>query len=714
MNQINISYNLNSDEVIRQVEDMSKRMTDITRMSNQEQIKLMTDVYAQMTSVLDAYMDRVKLQFSSYIDIAKNAWSLASSDSKEYFDSVMKNIDDMVQKNKESADTTVSINKDAIQKKMRDSKEEFEEEIKQVDRRIEKEKQLFNERSIMKGTNAVTSTISEAGGLGGSMTGSLLNMGGNLVGGGLNILTGLNAGQGVKDITSVLIEGLGMLIKSTKDVDEVKRQVISSFGSRGEDMTSIYGGNLTMDNSNSLLKRLYNTQAKFKDTPEFSTSSQMQLNQQYQGSRQFGDIDYHDLGVETTMIGKSRNMGGSEVAQLFIELKQKLNEPIDNLTGRFFQLDNISKDLGINLRDVIRDYQQLIRDNQKYGYSQEQVMGIYSSFGEEIKKGTVSVSQLSEFMKGISGMGTDKSVGLAQLLTQNPEGMLANFKGDKENANKILSVLNQAMSGGDELGAGQILRMINNPNADYSQDKNLSGILNQYGLTGGDLKKLNPDMEKMIMAQSQSFGAESGSFGSSRLIYEKMMGMMGMNLSDNLTDSMYQQKGYDSVGTTSGVMSLNNATRQGQNVVNNQSQILQDIKPWISEMNETIESAFRTISANVEEDYKKNKNLGDAIIKGLATASNEANKIASMFDPERKWTNKLDMSGSKFDGAVDKFSSTVDKIMSINDWIDNIGFMKGKGGFDENEPGVNNWSEVSGSLKDSSVIEKLTKATMNR
>ena len=440
MNTINVTYNINSDEVIRQVDDTMRRITDITKSNSSEQVRLMTEVYSSLTNILDNYMNNVRRQFSTYIDIAKNTWTLASSDAKEYFDKLIKSQEDFDNKFKDSTDKQLEEKRNALKESIDNVDKETSANLEGIKKREEAESKFAEYRKKLKaiqgGVDSGIGSIIEAGDLG-STTSSVLKMGGNLIGGGLNIASGLNAGQGVKDIMGVVTEGIGLLVKSVKETDDLKRQIIISGGLRGEDMKSIYDKELSYKESESLISRLKATQEHFADTPEFKATQQMQLQQQYSGSRVFGkDTDYHQLGVESTLIGKARGMGTGEVANLFIEMKQKLNEPLENLTGRFFQLDNIAKDLGINIKEVIRGYQQLMNDNLKYGYSQEQVMGIYQQFGDEIKKGTISVSQLSDFMRGIAGMGTDKSVGLASMLTQDQEGLMANFTGNKGNANQ--------------------------------------------------------------------------------------------------------------------------------------------------------------------------------------------------------------------------------------------------------------------------------------
>lgn len=679
MNTIDVTYNINSDEVIRQVDDTMRRITEITRVNSSEQVRLMTEVYSSLTSILENYMSNVRNQFSTYIDIAKNTWQLASSDAKDYFDELSRKNEEVNNKFKVLTDEALQKQKDATKEKLDNVDKETSAKLESLKKQDEAERESMEARKKLReftgGMNEGIGGIIEAGHLG-STTSSILKMGGNLVGGGLNIASGLNAGQGVKDIMGVMTEGIGMLIESVKETDNLKRQIISGKGMQGEDVNSIYGNELSYGKSNSLLNRLKITEEHYAGTPEFEDKAQLQLQQQYQQSRGFGeDTDYHKLGVDTTLIGKSRGIGGSEVASLFIEMQHKLHEPIENLTGRFFQLDNIAKDLGINIKEVIRGYQQLMTDNERYGYTQEQLMGFYSTFGDEIKKGTISVSQLSEFMRGVAGMGTDKSVGLASMLTQDQEGLMNNFSGNKQNGNQILSILNKAMSSGDELGAGQLLRMMNNPEADYSQDKNLSGLLKQYGLSQTDLKKLNPDVEKLIMAQSQSMAGQSGEgMGGSRVIYEKMMDMMGMPLSSNLFDSMQQQKGYGSVGTKSGVMGLDDAKTEGKGVIDNQDKLLYSLVSLADKLEGTLKLGIERTGAIGEETYKTTHDLSLTTKAMFESIKKEGDNLVSLFGG-KEWSKEYDKFGNSVDNfanAVGGFTKTVDVIEKISEIINYV------------------------------------------
>lgn len=657
MNTINVTYNINSDEVIRQVDDTMRRITEITKSNSSEQVRLMTEVYSSLTAILDNYMNNVRNQFSTYIDIAKNTWEMASSDAKDYFDDLVKKQDMLNDKFKLSTDSQLQLQRDALREKLEFTDRETKASLESIEKKEEAEKKLAENkkklREITEGIDSTLGSVSHIGGLG-STTNSILKMGGDLVGGALNIASGLNMGQGVKDIVRVVTEGIGMLIESVEHTDNLKKEIITASGLQGIDKKSAYDSELSYTNSESLISKLKKTADAFPTVSELTEMNQMQTIKGFAGSRQFGeDTDYHKLGLDATLIGKSRGLGSSEVTNLFIEMKQKLNEPLENLTGRFFQLDNISKDLGINLKDVIRGYQQLMNENLKYGYSQEQLMGFYSTFGQELKEGTVSVSQLSEYMRGLAGMGTDKSVGVVSLLMANKEETLKNFSGDKGTASKLFDILGGA---DNELDQAQIFRMMQNPEADYSNDPFLSGIMKKNNLTPDVLRQMKPVSQQLISGTSLSMANQSGEgLGAGRLIEEQLMKMMGMSLSDNLYDSGKQQKMINTFGTRKGVMGLDEAKNEGHDVISNQFNILKELTPYTAMIEAELEAGLEKTASITEETWKRtNGNLKETMDAMYESIKQQGDHVLHTLSHD-----KMDVSYDKFTGSVDKFEHAV-------------------------------------------------------
>jgi len=652
-NEITVKYNVGSDEFIREVDTTFRRVNEITRMNNDEQIRLMQNVYENLSRVLENYVSRVKMTYDVMSDIFKNTWDISSADATKYFDEVGQKMDRMIDNMKNLSDKEIAITKDTVRQKI----ESFKDETVQYDAEVQKRSKLAE--SIKGVGGSVQGFVSGTGAFEGSTISTLMGMGTSAITAPAALMsTAPRPDVTVKELANVVQGGLGLMIKAMKDVDNMKRQLMLSYGGMGTDIKSIYGGELSMMDENSVLSGLQKTHTRFAGTPEFTEQAQLQLMQQFMGSRVMGKgTDYSDVGTDATLLGRARNMPSSEVANFFIELRQKLDEPIENLTGRFFQLDNISKDLGLNLRQVISDYQTMMVANQKMGFSQEEVMGLYKDFGEELKKGTISASQLSEYMRGIANLGTDQSVGVSALLTQNPEQMLANFQGNKGNAQRIIDLLSTAQQQGGDLDATQILRMINNPDADFSQDPFFNQLMEKYGFSQEELGGLNPEVERMIRAQSLTMAQQNGQGpGAGRTIYEKLMGLMGMQLPGNLYESGLMEQGISGVGTTSGVMGLKQAGIEGRGLMDDTAKNLQDISPFLVQFERTIDVIMRRHAANTEEVWKKNKDQDDRFKKVFSQLRT---------DIEQSTIELGDVVGIDFRGSVEKFDSTVDKFAKI-------------------------------------------------
>ena len=654
-NEITVRYNVGSDEFIREVDTTFRRVNEITRMNNDEQIRLMQNVYENLSRVLENYVSRVKMTYDVMSDIFKNTWDISSADATKYFDEVGQKMDRMIDNMKNLSDKEVAITKDTVRQKI----EAFKDETTQHNSEVKKRSDFRLSESIKTAGANVQGFVSGTGAFEGSTISTLMGMGTSAITAPAALMsTAPRPDVTVKELANVVQGGLGLMIKAMKDVDNMKRQLMLSYGGMGTDIKSIYGGELSMMDENSVLSGLQKTHTRFAGTLEFTEQAQLQLMQQFMGSRVMGKgTDYSDVGTDATLLGRARNMPSSEVANFFIELRQKLDEPIENLTGRFFQLDNISKDLGLNLRQVISDYQTMMVANQKMGFSQEEVMGLYKDFGEELKKGTISASQLSEYMRGIANLGTDQSVGVAALLTQNPEQMLANFQGNQGNAQRIIDLLSTAQQQGGDLDATQILRMINNPDADFSKSPFLQQLMEKYGFSQEELGGLNPEVERMIRAQSLTMAQQNGQGpGAGRTIYEKLMGLMGMQLPGNLYESGLMEQGIGKVGTTTGVMGLKQAGIEGRGLMESTAKNLEDISPFLVQFERTIDIMMRRYAANTEEVWKKNKDQDDRFKKVFEQLKT---------DIEASTIDLGNLIGVDFRGSVEKFDSTIDKFGKI-------------------------------------------------
>ena len=160
MNTINVTYNINSDEVIRQVDDTMRRITEITKSNSSEQVRLMTEVYSSLTAILDNYMNNVRNQFSTYIDIAKNKWEMASSDAKDYFDDLVKKQDMLNDKFKLSTDSQLQLQRDALREKLEFTDRETKASLESIEKKEEAEKKLAeNKKKLREITEGIDSTL---------------------------------------------------------------------------------------------------------------------------------------------------------------------------------------------------------------------------------------------------------------------------------------------------------------------------------------------------------------------------------------------------------------------------------------------------------------------------------------------------------------------------------------------------------------------------
>lgn len=661
MNEVSVKYNISSEEFVRNIQDTFRRVNEITRTNNEEQIRLSQEVYASMNNILDNYVSRVKMTFDLMAEIVRNTWNITSADSEHYFNNINKKIDEMIDKMKELADKEVQINRDAIKQRLEDNRSETNEIAKETAKRIEEKKkeidmaaQLYNVMGTIRGG------ISGSGVFQGSQLNQIIGIGSDAIGGTVDIITGINAGRGIQNLFRSITSGIGLIMQNIEKADNLQRQTMLGFGAGGIDVSSIYGDELSMLPSQniSFINRLKETQKKFAMTPEFQTDQQLSLFQQSRGSRVFGDdTNYHSLGVDATLIGRARNMPSSEVMNFFIEMRQKLNEPLENLTGRFFQLDNISKELGLNLRQVIGDYQNMMRENQKYGFSQEQLMGIYQEFGDEVKKGTVTASELFSYMRGIAGLGTDQTTGIVALLLQNPEGLLENYQGNRGNAQELLSLIGSAQSRDGDITAAQLLRIINaGPEADLSQNPFLSDIANKYGLSSDLIRRLNPETERLMWNLGIQMGQGTDP-GTGRLIQEQIMQTMGLGLPTNLYDSGMMERGIRTAGTTRGITGLDDAIIQGRGVMQNTSDRLEELAPWLKKIIMEVDDLGERLTKNAEHVWKQTNDVSEV----LKTVSEDlmigGAKFAKMFGYDMPdLYGDFSMSVEKFDKAVDKIS----------------------------------------------------------
>ena len=375
----------------------------------------------------------------------------------------------------------------------------------------------------------------------------------------------------------------------------------------------MYGGEFAGMNQEGMMNRLRGLESEYAGVRGFGRQEMLSTVGRFGESRLYGNEDLLSLGTQATIMGKATGMQGSEVAEIFNQLRLKLNTPVEDLAGRFVQLNELAKDMGLSLKQVTNDIIQLSRDNQKYGFSLEQVMSFYKEFEVELKKGTVSAGQLSEYMKGMAETGTEKAVGIAALIaSQDPNKVLANFTGNRAVGQEIAGM----MQGASPLEAAQIFRIINNPAADITNDPMLAPIAAKYGLDSGTRKRMNPEIERYLMASAQTFAGDSGDLGSQALVYEKFMSLLGMNLPTNLYDRSLYNRGMQGLGDTSNVISL----QQGREIAGTMEASVKENLPKLTMVVERINLRLEAALTNVTDwiyEQRNNKTPSEEIARQL-------------------------------------------------------------------------------------------------
>lgn len=270
-------------------------------------------------------------------------------------------------------------------------------------------------------------------------------------------------------------------------------------------------------------------------------------------SKQFGGVGDNKMGgflENTQTLSKMTGLGSQDIMQTMTEMRIRLGTPIDQLQDKFMGLINVSEKLALPLKQVMSDFMELSKANNKYGYSQEQIMGLYTSFGDELKKGTVTVADLSHYMKGMMETPFEKMIGTMQLLSSNPDMVLKNYQGNAGVAQDILGKLG-GLSSGERALFGQIMQ---NPETEFESSPNAKALMNKMGLSKQDLVSMKPELSKMVRNLGYNFGSQSEDLGMGDFMATQMMHSMGLDLPTDLTGRSRMEKGIMNTGTSSNVM----------------------------------------------------------------------------------------------------------------------------------------------------------------
>lgn len=615
MDEIVVKYNIPVEEVIQQSQSMFNQIDNLSRISNEQQIRLLQETTNNMGNIIDIYVNRVKASFDIMFDIMKSGWELSYADARNYTEKVAELKDKLFDKLKENSNKEVELEKEKINEKLRESEREFEEIKKNTDKKIDNKKREHDSISALGLYNQTFDTLESgitksAGGYGSSNFGSIMNIGGNALGS-IGNFAGLQPGQGIKDLANAISSSLGLLANIMRENDETKRSILTLATGRGINVSDIYDDFYFSTQPGSTLTRLQDTEKQFAGIREFDRNNQLGISSSLATSRQFqtGE-DYLSDAYNITLLGKGRNVDQNTITSFFIDMKMRLNESTDAITGRFGQLDKIAESLGMRLTDVMRDYQQMLVQNQKMNFSQEELMGMYKAFGEEIKKGTVTVSQLMEYMKGLQGQSTEQTIsGMAMLFSMSDEDIMRNYQGqNRKGAQGVLSTLRGAFEKNPFEGA-QLMRMYNNPNADYSQDPFLSQLMGQYGLTQGMLSQGNQEIEKLFQGFGFGFGQQSGNMGEGYFLQEKARNLVGLGMPNNLFDAMMQQKGISTVGVE-GVPSLETGEKNAKDIMSSTEKVLGGSVSMLAKAMKDLDITLSRMQLDMEKTFKSDGPFG--------------------------------------------------------------------------------------------------------
>jgi len=291
---------------------------------------------------------------------------------------------------------------------------------------------------------------------------------------------------------------------------------------------------------------------------------------------------------------------------MMTEMRIRLNTPLDALQSSFGRLVEISDALHMPLKQVMSDYMQLAMINQKFNFTQEQLLGLYTGFTDEIKKGTISVADFQKVLRGMSETSTDKAIGIGALLQSvSPEMVLSGVSGkDKGGVASLLSMIGKM----DTEDVGMFLKMASQPNAD--KNPFMQGLMDKYGLSQGDLSAVQPNILKSLLGMSKGFAGTGGSPAISQMILESFGGLEGLGLASDYYTQGKQVDMINRVGTSTGFTGLN-AVNQNQEFAHG----LHTQRNPFAEMELNFQKSFLPIVNKFNEEFSKSGDIFKAYTK---------------------------------------------------------------------------------------------------
>lgn len=344
------------------------------------------------------------------------------------------------------------------------------------------------------------------------------------------------------------MEQIGVVSKAQKDF-QAQKLGIGSYLAMNDQST---GGMAGVEGN------LYNLYNEYAGIPGFSPKEMIPLLSQMGMSKQFGKDSGTQMGMGTNanILSGVTGLGNQEILSYFSEMRMKLNVPIDQLVGRFGGLVEISDRLQIPLKQVMSDLMDLSVANNRFGFSQNVVNGLYNAFGEEVKANIVTMADLKKVMEGMSQTPLDKATGIGALLNSlDTEGIVS--RSGTQNPENMRGMLN-AMKGMSGMDPGLFLKLASQPDAD--KNPFMQDLMQKYGLTNQDLKAFQPEVLKSGLGASRLMGEQGSGSGVQQYIMEVFSGILGNQLSPDLLKQSKEIKAIETLGDKSG--SLGTVTKR--------------------------------------------------------------------------------------------------------------------------------------------------------
>lgn len=333
---------------------------------------------------------------------------------------------------------------------------------------------------------------------------------------------------------SVYTEKMGFLNNISTNVRGQRRGLAEYLSSSGQGLGNV-GGNLNS---------VYDIAGDFAGVEGFDPKDIMQTMKMLGMTKQFQGTDQLGMATNIKLMGKTTGLGEQDILSYLTELRVRLGTPLDQLTTSFGKLVEISDKFQMPLRQVMDDFKNLAHINQRYGYSQDELIGLYAGFIGEIKKGTIGMQDFQRVLEGMSQTSTEKAIGIGALLqSADRDKILGNVaSGDRSGVSSLLSLI----GGMGQEDVGMFLKMASQPNAD--KNPFMQQMMSKYGIGQSTLESTQPYVLKSLLGMSQGFGSEGGAPAINQMIFEAFGNMTGLGLSPDYYTQGQQTKMIGTLG----------------------------------------------------------------------------------------------------------------------------------------------------------------------